>query len=174
MPSSDEERINGIKKLMRKGNGGAFHQLGSCYIGGDLGLQQDREKANELWLKAGELGCAEAYHNLGNSYYHGRGVETDLKKAQHYWELAAMCGDLKARHNLAYAECEAGNDDRAFKHYIIAAKAGTKESLAYVEMGFKNGFVTKDEYASTLRAYHERHTEMKSDERDKAAAHLLT
>ena len=31
--------------------------------------------------------------------------------------------------------------------------------------------VTKDEYAKTLRAYHERQQEMKSDERDKAAAY---
>ena len=32
------------------------------------------------------------------------------------------------------------------------------------------GVVTKDEYESTLRAYYERQTEMKSEERDKAAA----
>ena len=32
------------------------------------------------------------------------------------------------------------------------------------------GFVTKDEYANTLRAYQRRHDEMKSDQRDKVAA----
>ena len=30
--------------------------------------------------------------------------------------------------------------------------------------------ITKDEYANTLRAYQQRHDEMKSDDRDKAAA----
>ena len=28
------------------------------------GLPQDEQKANELWLKAGELGCASGYYNL--------------------------------------------------------------------------------------------------------------
>ena len=32
------------------------------------------------------------------------------------------------------------------------------------------GFITKDEYANTLRAYQQRHDEMKSDDRDKAEA----
>ena len=31
-------------------------------------------------------------------------------------------------------------------------------------------YITKDEYASTLRAYHDRQKEMKSDTRNKAAA----
>ena len=33
-----------------------------------------------------------------------------------------------------------------------------------------NGIVTKDEYASTMRAYQQRHYEMKSKDRDKAAS----
>ena len=39
-----------------------------------------------------------------------------------------------------------------------------------VKSGFMKGIVTKDEYASTLRAHHDRQKEVKSDERDKAAA----
>ena len=38
-----------------------------------------------------------------------------------------------------------------------------------VKKGFMKGDVTKDEYANTLRAYHERQKEMKSKERDMAA-----
>ena len=34
-------------------------------------VPQDWSKANELYLKAGELGCADAYFNLGNSYQWG-------------------------------------------------------------------------------------------------------
>ena len=48
---------------------------------------------HELLLKAGELGCAKAYFNLGFAYYSGsRGVETDKKKAHYYYELAAWVG----------------------------------------------------------------------------------
>jgi len=42
--------------------------------------------------------------------------------------------------------------------------------LDNVKRGYKYGLITKDEYADTLRFYHERQKEMKSDERDKAAA----
>ena len=57
-------------------------------------MSQDHQKANELWLKAGELGCAEGYYNLGVYYRDGNGVEVDLKKAKYYFELAAMGVDM--------------------------------------------------------------------------------
>ena len=87
-------------KLMEKGNADVFYQLGGYYADGDIGLPQDWAKANESFLKAGELGHADAYCNLGSAYYVGRGVEIDMKKAKHYYVLAAMNGDIKARHNL--------------------------------------------------------------------------
>ena len=50
---------------------------------------------------------------------------------------------------------------------MVAARAGFIDSLDNVKAGFRKGYVTKDEYANSLRAYHERLKEMKSDERDK-------
>jgi hypothetical protein len=91
-----------------------------------------------------------------------------LKKAKHYYEIAAMKGDVMARYNLGALEGQTGNHHRATKHFIIAAKAGHTESLDVVKKGFTKGLVTKDEYASVLRAYHERQTEMKSVARDAA------
>ena len=164
-PSSDEEVVKRTKKLIDKGNAEAHFTYGIhlCSI-------QDYEKANKLYLKAGELGCAKGYYNLGMSYENGNGVKMDKEKAKHYYELAAMMGHEKARANLSCYEWEMGNEHRAFKHLLIAAKAGVKLSLNVVKQGFMDGFVTKDEYADTLRAYHERQNEMKSDARDKAAA----
>jgi len=168
-PSSAEESIKRLKNLMDKGNGEAIYNLGGHYDEGTLGLPQDYQKANELYLTGGELGCADAYYNLGISYDNGNGVEVDKKKAKYYYELAAMCGHIKARHNLGCSEGAAGNEQRAYRHMIIAARGGSKESLDMVKEGFKQGFVTKDEYANTLRACHERQREMKSKERDTVA-----
>ena len=92
----------------------------------------------------------------------------DKKKAKHYWELAAMNGDLNARYSLGCEEAEAGSHNRAMKHFILSSKAGYKQSLDCVKQGFLNGFVTKDEYAITLRAHQECCNEIKSDDRDKA------
>ena len=167
--TSAEEEIKRVKNLMDKGVGGAFHVLAGYYARGMLGLTQDNSKSNELLLRGGQLGYAEAYFNLGQAYYDGRrGLEVDKNKAKYYWELAAMGGIVSARHNLGLLEYKAGNKHRAFKHFIMAAQAGFKESLNAVKAGFKGGLVTKDEYASTLRAHHEIQKEMKSDARDKA------
>ena len=167
-PSSGAENAKRIKKCMEAGIAHGYHQLANLYATGDMGMPQDLAKANELYLRGGELGCAESYYNLGNCYRNGEGVEVDKKKAKHYSELAAMNGSLYARHNLGCFELEAGNYHRAMKHFILAAKAGFKDSLDNVKEGFMNGLITKDEYANTLRAHQQRVSEMKSDMRDEA------
>ena len=86
----------------------------------------------------------------------------DKQKAQHYYELAAMNGDGKARYALGCLEERAGDYHRANKHFILSARAGDKLSLDAVKDGFMDGIVTKDEYANILRAYQQRHDEMKS------------
>ena len=131
-------------------------------------MQQNQARANELYLKAGELGCAGAYFNLGCAYKNGDGVEIDTKKAKHYYELAAMNGDLEARNNLGAVEGHAGNYQRAFMHFKLAAKAGHTNALENVKRGFMNGYVAKDQYATTLREYQKSQDEMKSEARDKA------
>ena len=52
---------------------------------------------------------------------------------------------------------------------MIAARSGYDGALKGVGEGYKGGFVTKDEYTSTLRAYQSIRDEMKSDQRTKAA-----
>ena len=172
-PSSEEEETNRVKKLTEAHHAYAFYVLAGWCKNGSTGIQQDYEKSNELFLKAGELGCAEAYSKLGYSYDVGRGVKVDKKKAKHYYELAAMNGDLHARHNLGCVEGRTGNNTRAYKHYILSARAGYKESLDAVKNGFMNGMVTKDEYANTLRAYQKMQDETKSDDRDRARENRL-
>ena len=89
----------------------------------------------------------------------------------HYCEFAAMMGNVKARYNLGALEGRAGNIQRSWKHFVLAAKAGHKESLDVVKKGFMHGIVTKDDYASTLRAYQMRQDESKSDARGNANAY---
>ena len=152
------------------GNADAFYNLAGCYANGTKDMPQNLLMANKLYLKAGELGHAEAYFNLGNAYVTGRGVEVDKKKAKHYWELAAMNGNIGARYNLGAWEENTGNLHRAMKHYVIATKAGGDDALDSVKDGYVDGYVTKEEYANTLREYQKSQDEMKSEARDKALA----
>lgn len=167
----NEEQFKRMKKLTESGNAIAINYLGMDYgTGNGNFLAQDYQKANELYLKAGELGCDEAYYNLGIVYRTGLGVEIDMKKSKYFYELAAIMGNVKARHSLGTMERHAGNYERALKHYIISARAGYDDSLDKVRDGFIVKLVTKDEYANTLRAYQKSSNELKSDARDNAKA----
>jgi TPR repeat protein len=123
-----------------------------------------------LWLRAGELGCAVAYGNVGNAYHYGQGVEMDTKKAKHYWGLAAMRGNVGARHNLGEMEHGLGNMKRAVKHWMIAAGAGCDKSLKKIRECFMAGQATKEDFEKALRAHKDSKDEMKSDQREEIAA----
>ena len=168
---SDEEVNNLLKKRMKLGDAVAMYSLGCCYANGRYGLQQEMDKALELWHRAGELGYATAYYNIGNANFNGLGVERDMKKATHYYELAAIRGSVNARHNLGNAELRAGNIDRAMKHFMIAVESGSNKSLKMIKQLYSKGYATKDDYANALRAYQAYLKEIKSDDRDKAAAY---
>ena len=163
-----DEMIEQMKKRMEVDDAEAMHNLGCCYSHGDYGLTQDHAKALELYHQAGELGLAKSYYNIGNSYFEGYGVERDEKKAKYYWELAAIGGHVVARHNLGCLD--PGNTDRALKHLIIAAGFGYNRSLEKIKQMFMNGEATKEDYAKPLRAYQTYLLEIKSPQRDEAAA----
>ena len=145
--------------------------IGCMYRDGVHGLPQNSAKALELWHRAGELGDALAYYNIGVTYEIGHGVEIDKKKALHYFELAAMKGSVKARCHLGVVEGQAGNTDRALKHWMIAVKGGNANSLENIKRMLGYGDATKDDYAKALRSYQAYLNEIKSDQRDEAAAY---
>ena len=169
-PCSDQEMIERIKKRIDAGDAEAIFSLGCCYSKGSRGLQQNHAKALELNHRAGELGCTASYNNIGDAYHYGRGVESDEKKADHYYGLSAMGGDAAARHNLGCSEYEKSNWGRAIKHYMISAGGGYNDSVKSIQLLYKAGHATKDDYTKALRAYQKYLDEIRSEQRDKAAA----
>ena len=155
---------------MEVGDAEAMYDQGCCYSEGLHGVQQDHNKALEFWHRATELGHSLSYYNIANSYYNGRGVGRDEKKAIHYYELAAMGGHPTARYNLGCFEDEAGNMDRALKHHMIAVGFGDNGSLENIKQMFMSGDATKDDYAKALRVYQTYLLEIKSPQRNEAAA----
>ena len=167
-PPSGEENIERVKKRIEVGDAYCAI-LGGYYSNGIRGFPQDGEKALELWHRAGERGNAASYNNMGSAYFHGRGVERDVKKVIHYYELAAMGGSVNARHNLGCNDGNAGNIDRALKHFMIAVEDGDSNSLKQIKQMFSNEYATKDDYVKALKAYQAYLSEVKSDDRDNAA-----
>jgi len=148
----------------------AISIMGVNYALGRYGVPQNYAKAFKLWHRAGELGHAEAYSSIGFAYDYGRGVDVDMKKAKHYWELAAMGGEGKARCKLGVIELRAGKYDRALKHWMIGAKCGYSDSLKFIKQSYIIGHASKDNYTAALYSYQAYVDEIKSDQRDEAAA----
>ena len=172
MATSDDEFVKRLMKRANANDPNGFYALGGIYRrGGEL--SQDTTKAFEMTNKAAELGLSMAHYNVAMAYLSGDGVERDSDKASRHLKLAAIGGDEVARHKLGIVEVHLGNMYRAMKHFIIAARSGYDDALKEVGEGYKAGHVTKDEYASTLRAHKESQDEMKSEQRSRAAANRL-
>ena len=165
------ENTKRLNKRVESNDGHAMYNIGCDYRDGADGYPQDYSKALEVWHKAGELGDFESFLNIGYAYNNGEGVEVDMKKANHYYELAAMGGSAIARRNLGNEELQVYNNlDRAMKHYMIAVRSGCTLSLEQIKELYKDGHATKDDYTKALQSYQEYLSEIKSVQRDKAAA----
>jgi len=169
-PITDEEMMKRIKKRAEDGDAEAIYNLGCYHNQGDYGFPQDYDKALECWHRAAELSYVKAYLNIGYFYEMGLGVEVDRKKAENYYELAAIGGNVTARFNLAIIEARAGNFKRALKHHMIAIKGGEEDSLKSIQLLYEDGYATKEDYMKALQLYQMYLAEIKSKQRDEAAA----
>jgi TPR repeat protein len=151
--SSDAENIERMNKRVKADDAEAMSNLGSYYLFGKNGLRQDNAKALELYHKSAKLGNHHAHSNLSVCYHEGIIVEKDTRKATYHGQLAAMAGNIHARYNLGCDEYNAGNMDRAYKHWMISTNDGCDLSMKKVQEGYKSGFVAQDDYAKTMCKY---------------------
>ena len=163
--------MKGEKKRVDLGDAIAICNHGNNYRDGIRGFPQDYTKALELYHRAAELGYATAYNSIAYAYDFGQGVEIDKKKAVNYYELAANGGNEIARYNLGINEQEAGNIDRAMKHHMIAVRDGYTISLEQIKLMYSNGHATKEDYTKALKLYQAYLGEIRSSQRDEAAAY---
>ena len=133
----------------------------------------DCEGAIECSTKAAELGDVTAHYHLSQFYHKGEGVEKDEKKEIHHLEEAAIGGHPIARFNLGRIEQEKGRTDRAYKHWIIAAKLGYDYALELVQLAYQCGqytYVNKEDFEAALSGHQAAVDATKSEQREEAYA----
>jgi TPR repeat protein len=152
--NSDADKIGYIMKRVDSIDTGAIDLLGTCYYNGLLGIH----------MRAAELGfsVSESHNYLGMHYYHGK----NWKKAKFHLEAAAMAGHGGARNNIGYLEfLQFNNTDRAIKHCIIAASAGSYLAMNALRSCFENDIdIDREPLDYTLTAYNTSCGEMRSSE----------
>eukprot|EP00984_Skeletonema_dohrnii_P013588 scaffold5626_cov70-Skeletonema_dohrnii-CCMP3373.AAC.2 len=168
LPKSKEEiRKNYMKRIEVNDPVAIRHMGGKRYREGDY------KGAVDYFKKAVKLGDAEANFQLSILYKDGEGgVEKDEKKEVYHLEEAAIGGDPDARHNLGVTESDNGRYDRAVKHWIIAANLGHEDSMHNVKEAYRDGLVSKEDFAAALRGHQAAIDAMKSPQREVAERFL--
>ena len=162
-PKTDEEHDKYLEERAEKND-----PIALLKIGGNKYKEGKCEEAVQYYSKAAEFGDVESRYRLSMMYLHGEGVQEDLEAVRQNMIEAALCGHPIARHNMGgIDECN-GMYDRAVKHYIISANLGFDESLNALKRCYKNGHVSKEDYAGALRAHQAAVDAMKSPQRDAA------
>lgn len=119
------------------------YELALKYEKGD-GVEENPEKAFELYKKAAEQGNADAQNKLGRFYDEGIGCEQDSEKAFYWYEKAAEQNLAIAQYNVgACYEIGSGcekNPEKSFYWYEKAADQGL--AIAQYELGicYETGF----------------------------------
>ena len=75
--------------------------LGFMY-GKGQGVEQNWQKAVEMYQKAAEKGNAQAQYNIANCYYNGWGVEKNLHEAAKWYQKAFDNGNNEALEMINY------------------------------------------------------------------------
>jgi tetratricopeptide (TPR) repeat protein len=169
-PSPTEEEIeeNRIKRI-EANDPVAIQQQGvhACKKG-------DYSSAVEYYTKAAESGDIEAHYQLSGCFGLGRGVEKDEKKELFHWEEAAIGGHPFARYNLGNHEGKNGRIERAIKHWIIAANLGDDGAIKVIRRQYTQGTISKENFASALRAHQAAVDATKSPQREEAEEYFLS
>ena len=160
--SESKEEFEDTLKRVEANDPASICLLAKYYLHGREGLQQNKERAMELYKQAAGLGSNDAHFQLGYKYNEGG----DLKKAKLHLETAAMAGHEGARCVLGIMENKSGNMERAIKHWKIAASAGDYVAMHALITFFKKGTGSRKAIKSTLVAYNNTCAEMRSEARD--------
>eukprot|EP00985_Skeletonema_marinoi_P001201 scaffold476_cov77-Skeletonema_marinoi.AAC.16 len=164
VPKSQEEANKNMMKRAVANDPAALSGMGRLYYN-----EREYETAFDYLTKAAALGDADAHFNVSLSYLRGEGVEKDEKMRLYHLEEAAIAGHPTARYNLACIEMMNDRFFRAVKHHIIAANLGYDDSIQMLKRCYKNGFVSKEDFAAALRGHQAAVDDTKSPQREAAS-----
>ena len=167
-PAKEEYELKRIMKQAETGEHDDMGRIGEYYFDGQMGLKQDKAEGLKWYHRAVEAGSGRAAFSVGMCYYEGDGVDKDDDKALEYLQKAAELDFIPAFYVIGSFNMNIGEVEKGMLNYRKAAMCGYCDDWLFdlLREGFKDGYITKDEYAYTLRENQKACNEMKSDGRD--------
>jgi len=164
---TDEERHKNNLKRVEANDPIVIFKMGVTHF-----RDGEYERAFEYFTKSADLGDvaaqANAHLKLAIMYVDGEGVEKDEEKVTYHQEESAIRGHPQPRKILAIQEFKRGRADKAVKHLIIAANLGDDDSIQMLKEMYSCGYVSKEDFASALRAHQAAVDATKSPQREEA------
>ena len=133
-------------------------------VDGRRGLEQDRSKAMDLYLRSYEQGSPEAADRL--SYYNGSFWNRGEKLK--YLKEGARLGNTNLCIELGVMGTQTGIIDveESLKLIMTAAKAGDDEAMGFCWKFFRSGHLKKQDLETTMRAKQAALDEVNNEDRD--------
>ena len=172
---STEGALRQLEARIEQNDANALYKIGEFLWYGKNGMSKDKLKALDYWIRAAELGSAEACGAIVLLCERDTAVAPmDKKRAFIFEQVGAMRGNILSRHNIGGREYYRGNHEVGIRHLKIAAKAGHQKSLdALKEIFLADGsfpgkeFLSKKSLDDALRVCHAAQVEVYSEERAK-------
>ena len=138
--------------------GDQLEELARAYFHGSDGYHQDENRAYELWSLGAEKGSEGAAYSQAVCLREGKGVAKDSERA------FALLKDLAEKRNYMIAHFALGvmysagegitaNDEKAFQHFLHAAKLGVVPACYYVANCYASGKGVMQSDANALKFY---------------------
>lgn len=131
--------------------------LGTNYLDGANGFDEDLVEAKKWIDLAAEKGDKVAYYALGVMYTIGKGVDKDLNKAVEYYKLAGDAREGRAYNNLGaiYQKGMLGKVDHALaiKYFKLASDAGYVKATSVLGAYYQYGKGVKKNYKKAFTYY---------------------
>ena len=174
--ADDTELLNRLYTRIDKYNDPkAMNMLGLHYMRGERGLSKNLKRAEELLKRSYDLGNPEAAFKL--SFLHStRLVDNahesppfpDEARMLKYLEEGARRGNAACMIDLGVRAAQSGDHEEAVRRYMIAACSGRDTAMQNLMTYYRNPFsaISKDDFASTLRAHKVANDTRKSVPRD--------
>lgn len=112
-----QQAVPKLKAAADKGHKKAQYRLGVCYKEGK-GLEKDRKKATELFMKSAKQGNAKAEYEVGKAYLKGKGGLTADEKKAKMWLKRAVAHEKKGPEILAKIRKKAAEGDEDAKKML--------------------------------------------------------
>jgi TPR repeat protein len=139
---------------------------------GEMGLKQDKEEGLKWYHRAVEAGSGASAGILGTVYHEGDDVDKDDDKALEYFQKAAdlIQSNIPTFTLISRFHMSIGEIEESMLNLRKAVMCGMSDDWLFEMLRncFILGFITKDEYAYTLREHQTAYNEMESKSRERA------